>query len=52
MAMLLDGPPSTIGDLSIRDSDLLEVSATEGIDLSAKLQLAAADFEVRKKRRF
>jgi hypothetical protein len=43
MAMLLDGPPSTIGDLSVRDSDLLNVSATEGIDLSAKLQLAATD---------
>lgn len=43
MAMLLDGPPSTIGDLSIRDSDLLDVAATEGIDLSAKLQLAATD---------
>ena len=43
MAMLLDGPPSTIGDLTVRDSDLLEVSATEGIDLSAKLQLAATD---------
>lgn len=43
MAMLLDGPPSSIGDLSVRDSDLLDVSATEGIDLSAKLQLAATD---------
>lgn len=43
MAMLLDGPPSTIGDLSARDSDLLEVAASEGIDLSAKLQLAVAD---------
>ncbi len=43
MAMLLDGPPSTIGDLTVRDSDLLEVSAAEGIDLSAKLQLAATD---------
>jgi len=43
MAMLLDGPPSTIGDLSIRDSDLLNVASTEGIDLSAKLQLAATD---------
>ena len=43
MAMLLDRPPSTIADLSARDSDLLDVSATEGIDLSAKLQLAATD---------
>jgi len=43
MAMLLDGPPSTIGNLTVRDSDLLDVSATEGIDLTAKLQLAATD---------
>ena len=43
MAMLLDGPPSTIEDLTVRDSDLLAVSATEGIDLSAKLQLASTD---------
>lgn len=45
MAMLLDGPPSTIGDLTVRDSDLLDVSATEGIDLTAKLHLAAKDLE-------
>lgn len=45
MAMLLDGPPSTIADLSARDSDLLNVSAAEGIDLTAKLQLLAADLE-------
>jgi hypothetical protein len=43
MAMLLDGPPSTIEDLTVRDSSLLNVSATEGIDLTTKLQVAASD---------
>jgi hypothetical protein len=43
MAMLLDGPPSSIEDLSARDSDLLPLAVSEGIDLSAKLRLAAAD---------
>jgi len=43
MAMLLDGPPSTIEDLSARDSDLINVAGAEGIDLTAKLRLAAAD---------
>lgn len=43
MALLLDGPPSTISDLSARDSDLASVSVSEGIDLTAKLKLAASD---------
>ena len=43
MAMLLDGPPSSIEDLAARDSDLLPVAVSEGIDLSVKLRLAAAD---------
>jgi hypothetical protein len=43
MAMLLDGPPSTIDDLSARDSDLLSVAVSENIDLTVKLQLAAGD---------
>ncbi len=43
MAMPLDGPPSTIEDLSARDSDLSNVSVSEGINLTAKLRLAAAD---------
>ena len=43
MAMLLDGPPSTIDDLNARDSDLLNVAGAEGIDLTTKLQLAATD---------
>lgn len=43
MAMLLDGPPSTIEDLNARDSDLRAVAVSEGIDLTVKLRLAAAD---------
>jgi len=43
MAMLLDGPPSTIEDLGARDSDLINVAVSEGIDLTAKLRLAVAD---------
>ena len=43
MAMLLDGPPSSIDDLSARDSDLLNVAASESIDLTLKLRIAAAD---------
>ena len=46
MALLLDGPPSSIEDLSARDSDLLNVSATESIDLTTKLKLAADDIEM------
>lgn len=43
MAMLLDGPPSTIDELNARDSDLLNVAVSESIDLSVKLNLAASD---------
>jgi hypothetical protein len=46
MAMLMDGPPSSIEDLSGRDSDLLNVALSEGMDLTAKLQLAARDVEM------
>jgi hypothetical protein len=46
MAMLLDGPPSTIEDLNARDSDLANVSVSENINLTAKLQLAARDIEM------
>jgi hypothetical protein len=44
--MLLDGPPSSIEDLTARDSDLLPVALTENIDLSAKIRLAASDIGV------
>jgi len=40
MALLNDGPPSSIQDLTALDSQLLEVASAEGIDLSAKLALA------------
>lgn len=43
MALLLDGPPSTISDLSARDFDLENIAVTEGIDLTTKLTLAASD---------
>ncbi|HEY3838736.1 MAG TPA: hypothetical protein VGL72_19295, partial [Bryobacteraceae bacterium] len=46
MAMLMDGPPSTIEDLNARDSDLINVSVAENINLTAKLQLAAKDLEM------
>lgn len=46
MAMLLDGPPSTIEDLSARDSDLANVSIAESINLTAKLLIAAKDVEM------
>src|ERR1051325_19402 len=46
MAMLLDGPPSTIEDLTLRDSDLMNLALSEGIDLTAKLKLAAADIGI------
>ena len=42
MAMLLDGPPSTIEDLTAWDADLLNVAVSEGIDLTTKLGLAAS----------
>ena len=45
MAMLLDGPPSTIADLTIRDCDLLNLAVVEGIDLSTKLQVTTTDVE-------
>lgn len=43
MAMLLDGSPSTIHDLTARDSDLLATCAAEGIDLTTKLALTSKD---------
>ena len=40
MALFSDGPPSIIEDLTQQDSFLLAVSGVEGIDVTAKLQLA------------
>lgn len=40
MPLFSDGPPSTVDDLAVQDSFLLQVASTEGIDVSAKLQSA------------
>lgn len=40
MALFTDGPASGIEDLAAQDSQLLNVASAEGIDLTAKLQLA------------
>lgn len=40
MALFTDGPPSSIEDLSARDSQLLNVANVEGIDVTQKLWLA------------
>jgi hypothetical protein len=40
MALLMDGPPSTIEELTSHDSQLLNVASSEGIDLTQKLALA------------
>ena len=43
MALFTDGNISTIEDLKAAETEILEVSGTEGIDLSAKLEAAAAE---------
>jgi hypothetical protein len=40
MALLIDGPPSTIDELTSHDSQLLNVASSEGIDVTQKLALA------------
>jgi hypothetical protein len=40
MALLIDGPPSTLRDLSNQDSGLLDVCRTEQIDAMVKIRLA------------
>lgn len=40
MALFSDGAVSTVADLTAQDSSLLEVAATEGINLTQKLELA------------
>lgn len=40
MSLFSDGPPSTVDDLVVQDSFLLQVASTEGIDVSAKLNAA------------
>ena len=43
MALLVDGNPSQVTDLSNYESSIVEVAATEGIDLTAKLTVAALE---------
>lgn len=43
MALLSDGGISTVADLTAQDSSILEVAATEGINLTQKLDLAQAE---------
>lgn len=43
MALLVDGNPSQVTDLSYYESSIVEVAATEGIDLTAKLTVAALE---------
>ena len=40
MALFIDGPPSSIEDLSAQDSQLLNVASIEGINVAQKLVLA------------
>jgi hypothetical protein len=40
MALLIDGPPSTIEELTSHDSQLLNVASAEEIDITQKLALA------------
>src|SRR5947209_6037992 len=40
MALYTDGPISSIEELTARDSQLLSVASTEGIDLAQKMALA------------
>ncbi|MCW5981898.1 MAG: hypothetical protein KIT09_27685 [Bryobacteraceae bacterium] len=46
MSLFIDGDVSHIDDLRAYDSPILELSAAEGIDLSAKLRVAAAEIRV------
>jgi hypothetical protein len=43
MALFVDGPPSTIDDMTDQDAGLLEVSLNTGINLSTKLRLASQE---------
>src|SRR5579883_2891896 len=40
MALFTDGPPATVEDLVVLDSQLLTVANVEGIDVTQKLELA------------
>jgi hypothetical protein len=46
MALFVDGPASTIEDLTDQDSALLEVAQTNGVNLGTKLRLAAREIRI------
>ena len=46
MALFIDGPISTMEDLTAQDSQLLDVASTEGVDLTRKLALAQDELGV------
>jgi hypothetical protein len=46
MALFMDGNPTSISDLARLESTILEVAATENIDLSAKASLATLDISL------
>jgi len=43
MALFVDGPASTIGDLTDQDAGLLDIALTNGINVSTKLRLAVEE---------
>src|SRR5689334_3245612 len=46
MALFIDGPISTIDDLTAQDTQLNDVASTEGIDATKKLELAQEELEI------
>ncbi len=46
MALFKDGPISTVGELAAHDSQLMNVATVEGIDVTAKLELAQQELEI------
>lgn len=51
MALLVDGGMSSMEGLRAQDSGVLEVARVEGIDVTAKLELAREEMEIELKRR-
>lgn len=46
MALFTDGPLSCIEDLALRDSQLLDVANTEGIDVTHKISFAQEEIQI------
>ena len=46
MALLVDGTLNTMESLKAQDSGVLEVSHSEGVDLTAKLEIARHEMEI------